>query len=57
MPRIDVADFNYLVALPCAFTSFVTCPVPPARNRLDVAIPVGEKRPDETVDRILTFVA
>ncbi len=53
--RIDVADFNYLVALPCAFTSFVTCPIPPAGNHVRLAIEAGEKRPTETVERILTF--
>lgn len=53
--RIDVADFNYLVALPCAFTSFVTCPIPPAGNHVSVAIEAGEKRPAETIERVLTF--
>lgn len=53
--RIDVADFNYLVALPCAFTSFVTCPIPPAGNHLAVAVEAGEQRPTSAVERILTF--
>lgn len=53
--RIDVVDFNYLVPLPCAFTNFVTCPLPPRENHLDVAITAGEKRPEETVDRVLTY--
>lgn len=55
--RIDVADFNYLVALPCAFTSFVTCPIPPLGNRLAVPVEAGEQRPAKTVERILTFHA
>lgn len=28
----------------CAFTAFATCPLPPQQNRLEVAIPAGEKR-------------
>lgn len=55
--RIDVADFNYLHALPCAFTSFVTCPIPPAGNHVRIAVEAGEKRPDQSVDRVLTFLA
>lgn len=53
--RIEVVDLNYLVALPCAFTNFVTCPLVPSENRLDVAVPAGEKRPAETIDRVLTY--
>ena len=37
-------DFNRLVNPPCAFTSYATCPLPPAQNRLSVPIPAGEKR-------------
>lgn len=36
-------DFNQSYNPPCAFTSFATCPLPPARNRLDLAIDAGEK--------------
>jgi uncharacterized protein (DUF1684 family) len=39
-----VLDFNHLENPPCAYTSFATCPLPPAGNRLPVALPVGEKR-------------
>jgi len=39
-----VLDFNKAENPPCAFTSFATCPLPPQQNRLDVAIPAGEKR-------------
>jgi hypothetical protein len=37
-------DFNRLVNPPCAFTAYATCPLPPAQNRLSVAIPAGEQR-------------
>ncbi|PQZ94863.1 hypothetical protein CQ018_05850 [Arthrobacter sp. MYb227] len=40
-------DFNRAVNLPCAFTDLATCPLPPARNRLSVAITAGEKIPHE----------
>jgi uncharacterized protein (DUF1684 family) len=39
-----VLDFNHLENPPCAYTSFATCPLPPARNRLPIALPVGELR-------------
>ena len=39
-----VLDFNRAINPPCAFTDFATCPLPPASNRLDVAITAGEKR-------------
>ncbi|HEY0786246.1 MAG TPA: DUF1684 domain-containing protein [Acidobacteriaceae bacterium] len=39
-----VIDFNRLYNPPCAFTPYATCPLPPAQNRLAVALPVGEKR-------------
>ncbi|HEX5303257.1 MAG TPA: DUF1684 domain-containing protein [Streptosporangiaceae bacterium] len=38
-------DFNHAVNLPCAYTEFATCPLPPAGNRLPVAITAGEKTP------------
>ena len=37
-------DFNRAVNPPCAFSSFATCPIPPAGNKLGLAIPAGEKR-------------
>lgn len=37
-------DFNQLENPPCAFTPYATCPLPPAQNRLTVAIPAGEQR-------------
>jgi uncharacterized protein (DUF1684 family) len=39
-----VLDFNYAHNPPCAYTPYATCPLPPPQNRLDVAIPAGEKR-------------
>jgi uncharacterized protein (DUF1684 family) len=39
-----VLDFNHLENPPCAYTSFATCPLPPAGNRLPIALPVGELR-------------
>jgi hypothetical protein len=38
-------DFNRAVNLPCAFTPFATCPLPPAGNRLPVAVEAGEQAP------------
>ena len=52
---IEVIDFNYLVPLPCAYTNFVTCPIPPRENILDIEIPVGEKKPSEELERVLTY--
>ena len=37
-------DFNRLENPPCAYTPFATCPLPPAGNRLPVALSVGEQR-------------
>lgn len=39
-----ILDFNYAYNPPCAFTPFATCPLPPAANRLSLAIPAGEKK-------------
>ena len=39
-----VLDFNHLENPPCAYTPFATCPLPPAGNRLPIALPVGELR-------------
>ena len=38
-------DFNRATNLPCAYTEHATCPLPPAENRLDVAIEAGEQLP------------
>jgi uncharacterized protein (DUF1684 family) len=37
-------DFNRLTNPPCAYTPYATCPLPPAGNRLPVALPAGERR-------------
>jgi uncharacterized protein (DUF1684 family) len=42
-----VIDFNRATNLPCAYTDFATCPLPPAENRLSVAVEAGEKIPLE----------
>lgn len=52
---IDWIDFNYAVALPCAFTNFVTCPMVPPENSLDFEILAGEKRPQVDVERTMTY--
>ena len=53
--RIDWIDFNYAVALPCAFTNFVTCPLVPPENHLDFEVLAGEKRPAQSVARTTTY--
>ena len=40
-------DFNRAANLPCAYTDLATCPLPPAENRLPVAIDAGEQIPYE----------
>lgn len=37
-------DFNRLENPPCAYTPYATCPLPPPRNRMPIAIPAGEQR-------------
>ena len=38
-----ILDFNRATNLPCAYTEFATCPLPPAGNRLPVAVEAGEQ--------------
>lgn len=38
-------DFNRASNLPCAYTPFATCPLPPAGNRLPFEVTAGEKSP------------
>lgn len=45
-----VLDFNHATNLPCAYTEFATCPLPPAENRLPVAVEAGEQIPYERAD-------
>lgn len=41
--RIEV-DFNTAYNPPCAYTAFATCPLPPAQNKLALAVTAGEKK-------------
>lgn len=43
-------DFNRAVNLPCAFTDFATCPLPPAGNHLPFAVTAGELMPYERAE-------
>jgi uncharacterized protein (DUF1684 family) len=43
-PGTLILDFNRLENPPCAYTAYATCPLPPEKNRLPVAIEAGEKR-------------
>ncbi|GLY97276.1 DUF1684 domain-containing protein [Actinoplanes sp. NBRC 103695] len=47
-----VLDFNRATNLPCAYTEFGTCPLPPPENRLPIAVEAGEKYPFERTDEI-----
>lgn len=38
-------DFNRATNLPCAYTDLATCPLPPAENRLPLAVEAGELIP------------
>ena len=38
-------DFNRATNMPCAYTDFATCPLPPAANTLPFAVEAGEKIP------------
>jgi uncharacterized protein (DUF1684 family) len=38
-------DFNRATNLPCAYTDFATCPLPPTENHLPVGIEAGELMP------------
>jgi uncharacterized protein len=42
-----IVDFNRSTNLPCAYTAFATCPLPPAENHLPVAVRAGEQLPYE----------
>lgn len=44
-----VIDFNRAVNLPCAYTDFATCPLPPAENRLPIPVEAGECTPTARV--------
>lgn len=36
-------DFNKALNFPCAYNAYTTCPIPPERNRLSLAVSAGEK--------------
>jgi len=60
VPDIDgdtdtVVDFNRAHSFPCAFTSYVTCPIAPPQNRLGVAVTAGEKTPPSPGERVQTY--
>ena len=38
-------DLNRTINLPCAFSAFATCPLPPAGNVVTVPVEAGEKTP------------
>jgi uncharacterized protein (DUF1684 family) len=38
-----VVDFNRAINPPCAFSAYATCPLPPAANKLAMAVMAGEK--------------
>ncbi|ACU36901.1 DUF1684 domain-containing protein [Actinosynnema mirum] len=40
-----ILDFNRATNLPCAFTDYATCPLPPEGNTLPFAVEAGEKTP------------
>lgn len=40
-------DFNRATNLPCAYTDFATCPLPPPENQLPIAVEAGEQIPAE----------
>ena len=37
-------DFNFAQNPPCAYNPYTTCPLPPAQNRLAIAVEAGEKK-------------
>ncbi|MEM8933118.1 MAG: DUF1684 domain-containing protein [Acidobacteriota bacterium] len=39
-----IVDFNLAYNPPCAFSSYATCPLPPAGNRLSFRVEAGEQR-------------
>lgn len=42
--RVDL-DLNRAINMPCAYTDFATCPLPPAANTLPFAVEAGEQVP------------
>ena len=52
--NFTVIDFNKAYNPPCAYNIFTTCQLPPMQNRLNVAIPAGEKRPVDWIGLQIT---
>ena len=46
-PLLVLLDFNYAHHPFCAYNEHYSCPLPPAENRLSVAIEAGERNPSE----------
>lgn len=40
-----VVDFNLAYNMPCVFSPYATCPLPPEGNRLTIRVPAGEQLP------------
>jgi uncharacterized protein len=45
-------DFNRAINMPCAYTDFATCPLPPAANTLAFKVEAGEQMPVVTSPRV-----
>lgn len=43
-----ILDFNKAYNPPCAYTPWATCPLPPLKNHLSIAIPAGEAHLKDT---------
>jgi len=43
-PSKLILDFNRLENSACAYSTYASCPLPPVKNRLPIAIEAGEKR-------------
>ena len=48
---VDI-DFNRAINMPCAYTDFATCPLPPAANTLTFAVEAGEQIPTMSSPRV-----
>jgi uncharacterized protein (DUF1684 family) len=49
-PGALLLDLNRLVNPPCAYTTYVNCPLPSEQNRLSVPLPVGEQQYHDSAD-------
>ena len=48
---VDI-DFNRAINMPCAYTDFATCPLPPAANTLPFEVEAGEQIPTMSSPRV-----